>query len=150
MSWKSDSLSTSPRIFRLHIPVAIFCCVVFCCNVDHCQGQITGVNTVNNLDLASASQTDGPEETQAVRDRFIEFERQLNAMLKTRREEEKQFVGLVVNQIRLGLIPSKLVSTSFEWVRKQTTDDQVSVCLLRASPAFTSWPTWVGRSSSAV
>ena len=40
-------------------------------------------------------------------------------MLKTRRDEEKEFIGLVVNQIRLGRIPSRLVSTSFEWVRNK-------------------------------
>lgn len=50
---------------------------------------------------------------------FVEYERQLNAILKTRRDEEKRFVEQVVRQVRLGNIPSKLVSTSFGWVRNK-------------------------------
>jgi len=119
MSWKSDSLSKSLHTCRSLLLAVIFCCCVFCCAVDRCQAQIVGVETGSILGAGAASQTEGPEDSQAVRAQFIEFERQLNAMLKTRRDEEKQFVGLVVNQIRLGLIPSKLVSTSFEWVRNK-------------------------------
>ncbi|MEL7496266.1 MAG: hypothetical protein AAFN77_01560 [Planctomycetota bacterium] len=51
--------------------------------------------------------------------RFTEYERQLNAILKTRRDEEKIFVRDVVNQVRVGKIPTKLVSTSFDWVNKK-------------------------------
>ena len=119
MSWKSDSLSTSPRNSRSLLLTAIICCGVFCCDIDHCQGQVTGVDTGAIVNLAAASQSDAPEDSSAVRTQFVEFERQLNAILKTRRDEEKQFVGLVVNQIRLGLIPSKLVTTSFKWVRNK-------------------------------
>ncbi len=57
-------------------------------------------------------------------DQFIEYERQLNALLKTRRDEEKQFVASVVRQVRLGNIPSKLVSTSYGWVRAKRPDTQ--------------------------
>ena len=67
----------------------------------------------------AANQTDGINDSPQANAQFLEFERQLNAMLKTRRDEEKEFIGLVVNQIRLGKIPSKLVSTSFEWVRNK-------------------------------
>jgi hypothetical protein len=49
----------------------------------------------------------------------IEYERQLNAILLTRRDEEKVFVGRVVAQIKAGKLPSKLVQTSFQWVRKK-------------------------------
>ena len=119
MSWKSDSSSTSIHASRSLLLIALLCCGVFCCAVEHCRGQIPELDVGNVLDLAAASQTDGPEDSQAVRNQFIEFERQLNAILKTRRDEEKQFVGEVVNQIRLGLIPSKLVTTSFEWVRNK-------------------------------
>ena len=48
----------------------------------------------------------------------VEYERQLNALLKTRRDEEKEFVSQVVSLVRLGRIPSKLVSTSYQWGRK--------------------------------
>jgi len=57
-------------------------------------------------------------------DQFIEYERQLNALLKTRRDEEKAFVANVVRQVRLGRIPSKLVSTSYGWVRAKRPDTQ--------------------------
>ncbi len=55
---------------------------------------------------------------------FEEYERQLNALLKTRRDEEKTFVKEVVDKIRKGKIPSKLVSTSYKWVanRRPTTN----------------------------
>lgn len=52
-------------------------------------------------------------------EKFKEYERKLNAILKTRRDEEKQFVAEVVEQVRLGKIPSKLVATSFDWVRNE-------------------------------
>ena len=51
--------------------------------------------------------------------RFAEYERQLNAILKTRRDEERIFVAQIVSQVRDGKIPSKLVSTSFDWVHKK-------------------------------
>ncbi|MDG1873918.1 MAG: hypothetical protein P8J27_08400 [Mariniblastus sp.] len=52
-------------------------------------------------------------------EQFVEYEQQLNAILKTRRDEEKEFVSRVVRQVRLGKIPSKLVSTSYGWVRNK-------------------------------
>ena len=48
---------------------------------------------------------------------FIEYERQLNALLKTRADEEKKFVNQIVMQVKLGKIPSRLVSTSYQWGR---------------------------------
>ena len=51
--------------------------------------------------------------------RYEEYERQLNAILKTRRDEEKLFIAMVVGQVRAGKIPTKLVSTSFDWVNKK-------------------------------
>jgi len=50
-------------------------------------------------------------------EQFVEYERQLNAFLKTRRDEEQNFIASVVQQVRMGNIPSKLVSTSYSWVR---------------------------------
>lgn len=50
---------------------------------------------------------------------FEEYERQLNAILRTRREEEKEFVARVVELIRTGEIPAKLVDTSYQWVRNK-------------------------------
>ena len=48
---------------------------------------------------------------------FIEYERKLNALLKTRANEEKKFVNQIVMQVKLGKIPSRLVSTSYQWGR---------------------------------
>ncbi len=53
---------------------------------------------------------------------FEEYERQLNAMLKTRYDQEKKFVSQIVAQVRLGKIPSRLVSTSYSWVRNKRPD----------------------------
>lgn len=47
-----------------------------------------------------------------------EYERQLNAILKTRRDEEKAFVAAIVEKVRTRKIPSQLVSTSFRWVQE--------------------------------
>ena len=49
---------------------------------------------------------------------FEEYERQLNALLKTRTDAEKEFISKVVMRVQLGRIPSKLVSTSYQWGRK--------------------------------
>lgn len=61
-----------------------------------------------------------PEKYEA--SQFAEYERQLNALLKTRYDEEKQFVSKIVTQVRLGNIPSQLVSTSYGWVRNKRPD----------------------------
>jgi len=53
---------------------------------------------------------------------FVEYERQLNAILKTRRAEEQEFVSKVVVLVRLGKIPSRLVSTSYQWSMKNRPD----------------------------
>ena len=53
---------------------------------------------------------------------FEEYERQLNAILKTRRDEEKEFVAQVVAQVRIGKTPAKLVQTSYQWVRNKRPD----------------------------
>jgi hypothetical protein len=50
---------------------------------------------------------------------FTEYERQLNAILKTRRDQEKLFVSQVVEKLKQDKLPIKLVDTSFEWVRNK-------------------------------
>ena len=54
--------------------------------------------------------------------RLQEYERQLNAVLKTRRVEERQFVKSLVTQIGAGGVSTELVQTSFKWVRKKRPD----------------------------
>lgn len=54
--------------------------------------------------------------------RLQEYERQLNAVLKTRRDGEKQFLSDLVQQVGAGTVPTELVQTSFKWVRKKRPD----------------------------
>lgn len=57
-----------------------------------------------------------PAAAQEVELRFKDYEQRLNALLKTRRDEEKSFVQEVVAKIRSGAIPERLVETSYKWV----------------------------------
>ena len=47
---------------------------------------------------------------------LIEYEKQLNAILKTRLTEEKEYVRKVVKLVMQEEIPRKVVDTSFKWV----------------------------------
>jgi hypothetical protein len=51
--------------------------------------------------------------------RFLQYEQQLNAILKTRRDEERKFISDLVKNVREGKLPSKLIQTSFKWVQKK-------------------------------
>ena len=50
---------------------------------------------------------------------LVQLERQLNAILKTRRPEEKAFVKEVVKGIEDETIPRRLVNISFKYVRNK-------------------------------
>ena len=50
---------------------------------------------------------------------FDQYEDQLNAILKTRRDEERDFISVLVQNVRAGNIPAKIVQTSFHWVRQK-------------------------------
>jgi hypothetical protein len=102
---------------RHHFAFAAILCAAMVCGATTSYAQI-------GLAVSDTTSSDAPEDPAIVRARFIEYERQLNAMLKTRRDEEKQFVAEVINQIRLEKIPSKLVTTSFEWVRNKRPDTE--------------------------
>lgn len=65
--------------------------------------------------LTSASSAIGQE----VELRFEDYEQRLNAILKTRRDEEREFVERVVNKVKDGSIPERLVETSFKWVQNK-------------------------------
>ena len=47
---------------------------------------------------------------------LVEYEKQLNAILKTRFTEEKEYVREVVKLVGQEKIPRKVVDTSFKWV----------------------------------
>ena len=48
---------------------------------------------------------------------FAQYEEQLNAILLTRFDHEKEFVEEMVDQVQAGNLPPRMVSTSFQWVR---------------------------------
>ena len=50
---------------------------------------------------------------------FVQYESQLNAILKTRLNEEREFVEGVVDQVREGNLSTRLINTSFKWVRNK-------------------------------
>jgi len=50
---------------------------------------------------------------------IVEYEKQLNAILKTRFTEEKEYVHKIVQLVDRDEIPRKVVATSFKWVLKK-------------------------------
>ena len=48
--------------------------------------------------------------------RFADYEARLNALLKTRRDEEKKFVSDVIALVKKGTLPERLIETSYKWV----------------------------------
>ena len=51
-------------------------------------------------------------------DGWDEYEERLNAVLKTRLDAEKEYVGVIVQLARDRKIPLKLVDVSWTWARK--------------------------------
>jgi len=47
-----------------------------------------------------------------------QYEDKLNAILRTRSDQERLFVAQLVANVRVGSVPIRLISTSFQWVRK--------------------------------
>jgi len=72
--------------------------------------------------FSSAGFADGFEPDDFNPAQFEEYERKLNAILKTRRDEEKAFVAAVVEKVKTGKLPSQLVQTSFQWARNERPD----------------------------
>jgi hypothetical protein len=54
--------------------------------------------------------------------RFEDYEERLQAILKTRRDEERNFVQEVVAKVKAGDLPERLVETSFKWVLNKRPD----------------------------
>jgi hypothetical protein len=50
---------------------------------------------------------------------YEEYERLLQAVLKTRRDEEKRYIVQVVGLVRDGRLPKHLVDSCYLWVRSQ-------------------------------
>jgi hypothetical protein len=54
--------------------------------------------------------------------RFRDYEAKIQAILKTRLNEEKAFVTSVMEKVRAGEIPEKMVETSYKWVLNKHPD----------------------------
>lgn len=54
--------------------------------------------------------------------RFRDYEAKIQAILRTRLNEEKAFVTLVMEKVRAGEIPEKMVETSYKWVLNKHPD----------------------------
>jgi len=67
----------------------------------------------------TSSETDSEDEVEL---RFRDYEAKIQALLKTRLSEEKAFVTLVMEKVRAGEIPEKMVETSYKWVLNKHPD----------------------------
>ncbi len=54
--------------------------------------------------------------------RFVDYERRLNAILRTRRPEEQKFVADLLQKVRQGEVPVPLMESSFMWVLNNRPD----------------------------
>lgn len=54
--------------------------------------------------------------------RFADYEARLNAILKTRRLEEQEFVNAVLAKVRAGDLPVPMMESSFLWVLSNRPD----------------------------
>ncbi len=111
------STPTSPRVFYLLCGLFVVCC----------SGSLaaTAQAQLNESSNASPFQVQGNDAAieqssdQFSSARLQEYERQLNAVLKTRRTEERQFIKSLVGKIGTGEVSTEVVQTSFKWVRKK-------------------------------
>ncbi len=69
--------------------------------------------------LATSNAQDANFLDQELTPELIEqYELKLNAILKTRTDQEKVFIAQLVANMKTGAVPIKLVSTSFKWVQQ--------------------------------
>ena len=85
------------------LSVGVFLWLAFIALPDDCCAQ----------DLSSRSDRDAAEAY------FLNYEQKLNAVLKTRRDEEKQFVADIVERVKLKRIPDQIVVASWRWAREK-------------------------------
>lgn len=67
----------------------------------------------------SADSSISPDKKQL---RFEDYEARLNALLKTRRDEEKQFLAAVLLMVMEDKLPERLIETSYKWVVNKRPD----------------------------
>ena len=109
-------------ITRLSMPtitLQIVLVLFSCCMANVAQAQLNEAASSTPFAVAGNNSAVAQSSDQFSPERLQEYERQLNAVLKTRRDEERQFIGLLVDQIGTGAVSPQLVQTSFKWVRKK-------------------------------
>ena len=82
----------------------------------------------NNAILAQQTQAENntavEQLTEATKDFFALYEKQLQAVLKTRLPEEKEYVSDVVDLVRAEKLPKSIVDRSWLWVRSNRPSTQ--------------------------
>lgn len=79
------------------------------------------IATVTGFDSSQVRAQSGVDDAD-VRLRFERYEEKINALLKTRRDEEKQFIADLMAKVRTGEIPEPLIETSYKWVLNKKPD----------------------------
>jgi hypothetical protein len=74
-------------------------------------GQTSSGSPLSRISTAKSNIDDADKDL-----RFTDYEARLNAILKTRRDEEKKFVSEVMALVRNGVLPERLIETSYKWV----------------------------------
>ena len=76
-------------------------------------------NTTVSANSKSSNSTNQYNPSEFNPAQFKQYEEQLNAILRTRRDQEKEFIAEVVSRVRAGALPSRLVETSYQWIRNK-------------------------------
>lgn len=79
------------------------------------QSNTTAYSASNALS-SNVGQSATVADDEATRLRFLDYEIRLNAILKTRRDEEKKFIHDILAMVREGRLPEPLVEQSYKWV----------------------------------
>ena len=107
------------RLLTPTIALQFFLILSSCFMANVAQAQLSEAVTSTPFAVAGDNTSPAQSSDQFSPERLQEYERQLNAVLKTRKDEERQFIGLLVGQIGAGAVSPQLVQTSFKWVRKK-------------------------------
>jgi hypothetical protein len=102
-----------PSLTKRLQPSALFALMVAAAIL--CQ---TGKLRAQELSTTAADATSEDE----VELRFRDYEAKIQAIVKTRLNEEKAFVSSVMEKVRAGEIPEKMVETSYKWVLNKHPD----------------------------
>ena len=103
--------------FGMFSPLVAICLLVFL--IGSAQAQLTESANASPFEVQGNDASIAQSGDQFSPARLQEYERQLNAVLKTRRVEERQFISSLVDQIEIGGVSTELVQTSFKWVRRK-------------------------------